>query len=168
MQAAKAASFTYWYYVGSNPTPCTMSRTKYTKELLSDVIAKSSSFAEVLRRLDLKGGGAQTHIRQLAEQYGIDFSHFPLKRTIDQISSNEKSYINTHYLKERLWKSGLKQKQCEICGLTEWCGQPAPLCLDHIDGNNRNNAIDNLRILCHNCHAQTSTYGGKNIKRLPA
>jgi 5-methylcytosine-specific restriction endonuclease McrA len=48
--------------------------------------------------------------------------------------------------------------------LSSWLNQPIPLELDHIDGNNQNNQLNNLRLLCPNCHAQTSNYRGKNIK----
>lgn len=54
-------------------------------------------------------------------------------------------------------------RKCFECGLTEWNDKPAPLQLDHIDGNVNNNLKSNLRILCANCHAQTSTFCGKNI-----
>lgn len=75
-----------------------------------------------------------------------------------------RSHISSFKLKLKLWEAGLKPKQCEICGLTEWCGKPAPLALDHINGNNADNRLENLRILCHNCHAQTDTYAGRNQK----
>ena len=52
--------------------------------------------------------------------------------------------------------------QCEICKLMEWQGKPIPTDIDHIDGNPNNNDLDNLRIICCNCHAQTPTYKGKN------
>ena len=52
---------------------------------------------------------------------------------------------------------------CEVCGITEWRGQPAPLELDHCDGNPLNNQLDNVRLICPNCHAQTATYKGKNM-----
>jgi 5-methylcytosine-specific restriction endonuclease McrA len=48
--------------------------------------------------------------------------------------------------------------------MTEWLGQPIPLEIDHIDGDSTNNSLDNFRILCPNCHAQTPTYRGLNIK----
>lgn len=62
----------------------------------------------------------------------------------------------------RLFEEGLKEKKCEICSITEWMGQPAPLELDHIDGEHYNNEFENLRILCPNCHALTPTNSGKN------
>jgi 5-methylcytosine-specific restriction endonuclease McrA len=52
--------------------------------------------------------------------------------------------------------------QCKECGITTWLGEPAPLELDHIDGNAANNDPTNLRMLCCNCHSQTPFYGGKN------
>ena len=52
--------------------------------------------------------------------------------------------------------------KCQICGNTEWMGQPIPLVVDHIDGNSENSAIDNFRLICGNCNMQTDTFAGKN------
>ena len=71
-------------------------------------------------------------------------------------------YCQSNNLKKRLLNEGLKEHKCEMCGITEWNGQPTPIELDHIDGNRYNNTIENLRILCPNCHAQTDTYRGRN------
>lgn len=54
-------------------------------------------------------------------------------------------------------------KLCECCGLNTWLDKPITLELEHIDGNNRNNVIENLKLLCPNCHSMTSTWRGRNI-----
>lgn len=66
--------------------------------------------------------------------------------------SNEKK-IQSNKLKKLLFLKNLKKKKCEICGIEEWRGYPAPLELHHIDGNHNNNSLSNLEILCPNCHA---------------
>ncbi len=70
-------------------------------------------------------------------------------------------------LRDRLIASGLKKAMCEECGLTEWRGGPAPLQVDHVDGDNLNNDLNNLRILCANCHMLTETWGFKKGRRRP-
>lgn len=67
-------------------------------------------------------------------------------------------------LRIRLISEGYKEAKCECCGITEWNGLPAPLEVDHIDGNNSNHVLENLRILCPNCHAQTPTHSCKKNK----
>lgn len=72
-------------------------------------------------------------------------------------------YLASAKLKEKLWREGIKEKKCERCGVEEWFGSYRHLELDHIDGQKYNNSLENLRILCANCHSLTPTNSGKNI-----
>ena len=66
-------------------------------------------------------------------------------------------------LKRRLIPRDTRVPGARECGLTQWNGKPIPLELHHINGDSTDNRIENIRILCPNCHAQTPTYRGKNI-----
>jgi predicted nucleic acid-binding Zn ribbon protein len=76
-----------------------------------------------------------------------------LKEGIDHSDANT---IGKRYLIE------LHQGKCQICNLSEWMNQPIPLVLDHINGNPYDNSLTNLRVICHNCNAQTPTFAGRN------
>jgi 5-methylcytosine-specific restriction endonuclease McrA len=88
----------------------------------------------------------------------------PQRRPIEQLLRPGVSRTN---LRLRLLADGLKDPRCERCGLTEWLGAPAPLQLHHVNGDGRDNRVENLQILCPNCHSQTDSWGGRNRGRLP-
>ena len=151
------------------------SRYTYSEQELREAVKKSTSIRQVLEKLDIvpAGGNYQTTNRRI-KKLNIDISHFTgqawnrgkvigPKRPIEEYLI-ENSVVQSFKLKGRLIAEGLKQHKCECCGITEWNGKPAPIELDHINGNHHDNRLENLRILCPNCHAQTDTYRGKNKK----
>ena len=73
--------------------------------------------------------------------------------------------VQSNKLRIKLLREGLKKPICECCGNEFWNGYPIPLEVHHVDGDKTNNELSNLQILCPNCHALTSTYRGRNIKK---
>jgi hypothetical protein len=69
---------------------------------------------------------------------------------------------NRTHLKQRLVRLGLLEESCHECGITEWRGKPLSLCLHHVNGINDDNRIENLAVLCPNCHSQTENFAGRN------
>jgi 5-methylcytosine-specific restriction endonuclease McrA len=69
------------------------------------------------------------------------------------------------HVKRRLIRARMLENRCEACGVVEWRGLPLSMHLDHINGVKNDNRFENLRMLCPNCHSQTPTYSGRNVKR---
>jgi hypothetical protein len=70
--------------------------------------------------------------------------------------------VNRTHLKARLMAAGLKQNRCERCGIEEWLGEPLAMALHHVNGTGTDNRLENLMMLCPNCHAQTPNFSGRN------
>jgi hypothetical protein len=76
------------------------------------------------------------------------------------------TYRSRHNVKLRLIGQGLKRNRCEVCGLTEWRGMPLSMALHHVNGDGRDNRLENLQLLCPNCHSQTENFAGRRRARL--
>ena len=161
------------------PLPPAPRRRTWSDADLRRAVANSRSMAGVIRHLNLKvGGSVYPMLRDRIGELGLDTSHFTGQgwskglsvttrrgRPLSEILVANSDYRSTTGLRRRLLKEEIKEARCEGCGLTEWRGVPIPLQLDHIDGDRRNNRLENLRLLCPNCHAQTDTWCGKNKGR---
>jgi len=148
---------------------------KYTEEEFIIAVKTSTSIRQVLNKLGLKeAGGNYSITKTRIKNLGLDTSHFkgqawnkgktlgPRKPVEELLVIDRKHPYQSFKLKNRLLQEGIKIHQCECCGITEWRGKPTPLELDHINGINYDNRLENLRLLCPNCHAQTDTYRGRN------
>ena len=76
------------------------------------------------------------------------------------------TYRSRHNVKARLIAEGLKQNQCELCGLTKWLGESLSMALHHVNGDGKDNRLENLQLLCPNCHSQTDNFSGRGQRRL--
>ena len=144
-------------------------------EKLKETIKSTTSVAQVLIKLGLKGKGSHKSVVEMIRINQLDISHFtgagwargkklPRRTKTDDYLSN-KVRITSHKLRLRLLDDKILSPQCSSCNLTEWLGNPMPLELDHVDGNHKNNELSNLRLLCPNCHVFTPTYKTKNWKK---
>ena len=74
----------------------------------------------------------------------------------------EESHYSNEMVKQRIVSQGMLEYRCIKCGIDKWQGETIVLDLDHINGDNLDNRLENLRFLCPNCHSQTDTYKGRN------
>lgn len=145
----------------------------FTKEELETLLNKSSSYGEFLDKMGYsKSGNGYKHTKIYLDKIGVNYEFITKKRWSSVETSNDNVFLNgtnicTKSLKSKILKYKLLEYKCvgEDCGNNgEWLGKKLSLHLDHKNGINTDNRLENLRFLCPNCHSQTSTYAGKNNK----
>lgn len=155
---------------------------KYTILQLKQFAITSRTYLDLFKALGYKGRTVdrltKRKIKENAAKYNIDISHledvkpkvdFQAKGTkfkLSEILVEDSPYKGSSAaLKDRLFYNGVLRRECTICGLPDtWQGKKLTLQMDHINGIFNDNRLENLRILCPNCHSQTDTYAGKNGK----
>lgn len=146
------------------------------KEQLQKLLTESSSLAEVISKLSLAICGAQyKNLSKRIKEDTLDISHFSnlrfTKKAIaiqmlpDEIIFCENSTVTRNCVKNRIKKEKIMPYECKKCSNNgTWQNEKLSLQLEHINGIRNDNRVENLCWLCPNCHSQTSTFAGKNIK----
>lgn len=154
--------------------------TKYTKEYLEPIVKDCGSVRQVLQKLGLKeAGGNYANIKTRLKMLDIDASHFHgmtwnkgkkwskskdlSHKLVEHSTYSSGLPISSYNLKNQLLKLDYKKHVCEMCSNSEWFDKPIPLELHHVNGNKFDNRIENLQLLCPNCHSFTDNYRGKNM-----
>lgn len=154
----------------------------HTKEEIQYLFDTHDTKLSILNALGIIGGSSYATLNRFCDENDISFEKFnenviernrnnynnPNKdRTIslEEILVEDSSYTNMTNLKSKLYSSGIKENVCEICGVSDWLGKPLTLQIHHINGKHNDHRIENVQILCPNCHAQTDNFAGANNRK---
>lgn len=136
------------------------------KPIIEEVVNTSMSMAEAASKTNMNRKTFFKYAKLLnlfiPNQSGIGIKKKMPITPIKEILEGKHPQYQTYKLNKRLIKENYKKHECEICKNQIWNNLPIPLELDHIDGNPYNHKLQNIRLICPNCHAQTSNYRSKN------
>lgn len=154
----------------------------YSKSELQELLDTSNSYADVLRKIGMSqyGNNYET-LTKAINTMDLDLTKIAVNRekakssmfkekvrkapSLEDIINGNYGKYRSASLRDRLIKEGYKEHRCENCGLDTWLGEKIPLHLHHVDGNHNNNKLENLQLLCPNCHSMTDNYAGKCNKK---
>ena len=153
----------------------------YSSEELQQFLDESNSYRDVLIKvgLGLRGKNTDT-LKRIIKEFNLNETklnenrknlyqkcayktHSKTQRPLEEILQKNTKFQGTKLLL-KLFEAGLKQRKCEKCGITEWNGEPISLQIHHKDGDITNNELENIGVLCPNCHSQTKNYAGRKTK----
>jgi len=139
-------------------------------ETLKEVLSHANSITDIKRllKLTLKSPKIVAMLKMygLFDEWITKSSYYVRFIPIEECLVKNSPVRSNGTLKERLLKNGMLKNECAFCKLgPEWKGLALVLQLDHINGDNKDNRLENLRILCPNCHTQTETHSGKRFRR---
>lgn len=141
---------------------------KYTYEILLEAVAKSKSFRDTVIKLGVipHGGNISLITKRIIEEK-IDYSHFLGKHWNSGNTSKQKRLAKDILVKGKIEEAYRLRRalleshvdySCAICKCVQWMNKPINLQIDHINGDKKDNTIENLRFICPNCHSQTENF----------
>lgn len=149
----------------------------YDYTILSEAVQGSNSIKECFVKMGLRPSGSSYRIFYKAcEEHGIvppkataahrlSLGQSKRTRSLEEILIENSTY-STASLMKRIIDANLLEEECDHCGVGPiWNGKLLRLQVDHINGISNDHRIENLRLLCPNCHSQTDTWCGKNTKK---
>lgn len=144
---------------------------RFTRQEIEQFVKESSSYAQLARYIGYNNvsnnGSAYRATCEMVSTLNLDVSHFKGQ------GWNKNNFDYSRFVYGKKIKSShavdaiiaLRGHKCEVCGSTEWMNNPIPLEVHHIDGQELNSELNNLLLICPNCHALTDNYRGRNINK---
>ena len=128
------------------------------------ICESSNTKQEAYKRMGMHRNTFEKYYNEFGLTY-LDGSVKTVKKyPLEDILNGKYPYYNSSHLNRRLIEEGIKKRVCECCGNSDWMGLPIVLELHHIDGDKTNNRIENLQLLCPNCHSITDNFKSKKVK----
>lgn len=162
-------------YIGGVFIPKQSRLRSFSKDEIQYALDISNGYTRALRYLGIGGMSSIKTLKELIKEYSLDDSKCIKNGKLARINAcssariplsdilvNNSTYTNRNRLKIRLISEGYKKNCCEICGISNWNNKPIVLQLHHKNGIANDNRLDNLMLLCPNCHSQTENYCGAN------